>query len=136
MYLDTNGPDGEIDIADIDFDGMKLEHNPALFSMSDSLYSKIFITGTSEPVTESGEYTIQPNVNAVTSFTPEQSVNDIRTEAPNHFKTGNRLITNRDYEYYIKNSSEVKSQLGYAIADVKCMNNTEFVATFYKWLYE
>jgi len=35
MYLDTNGPDGEIDISDIDFDSLKLEHSPASFGMSE-----------------------------------------------------------------------------------------------------
>jgi len=45
------------------------------------------------------------------------------------------LVTKFDYEYYIRNVAS--SKLGTSdLADVKCMNNWDYLATFYKWLYE
>ena len=69
-----------------------------------------------------------------TKFRREEGVGDIRDNAPGWFKTGNRLITAQDTEYYIKAYGD---KLGLAgIVDVKCMNNMQYVATLYKWLYE
>lgn len=59
---------------------------------------------------------------------PEEGVEDIRNMAPNWFKTGNRLITRSDYEYWVKANQN-------GVVDVKCMNNWEYLATFYRWLY-
>ena len=42
---------------------------------------------------------------------------------------GNRLLTRSDYEFFAKGS--VKE-----ILDVKCMNNWEYLASFYKWLHD
>lgn len=65
-------------------------------------------------------------------FAMEESVDEIRDFAPNWFRMGNRLVTKRDYEYYVKNAPAFRG----TFADVKCMNNWEYMATFYKWLYE
>lgn len=69
-----------------------------------------------------------------TSFKQEEDVQDIRDNAPGWFKTGNRLITATDTEYYIKTHGDKLDIRG--VVDVKCMNNLQYVATFYKWLYE
>lgn len=45
---------------------------------------------------------------------------------------GNRLITKRDYEYFFT-SGKLNSIMD--IYDVKCMNNWDYMTTFYKWLY-
>ena len=50
--------------------------------------------------------------------------------------TGNRLVTRFDYEYYLKNARNSNSIIGCDIVDVKCMNNWEYMASYYKWLYE
>lgn len=63
----------------------------------------------------------------------EETVDQIRANAPDWFKTGNRLITKRDYEYFIRSNSGMIANT--AVADVKCMNNWDYLATFYKWLY-
>lgn len=44
-------------------------------------------------------------------------------------------MTRFDYEYYLKNARNTNSIVGCDIIDVKCMNNWEYIATFYKWLY-
>jgi hypothetical protein len=68
--------------------------------------------------------------NTVTTPIAEQDVDDIRENAPECFKTGNRLITKNDYEYFMKNL------VSGGIVDVKCMNNWEYMSTFFTWLYK
>jgi acyl-CoA synthetase (AMP-forming)/AMP-acid ligase II len=55
----------------------------------------------------------------------EESVEEIRKNAPEWFKTGNRLVTTADYEYYIRNRFRDN------IVDVKCQNNWQYISTFY-----
>jgi hypothetical protein len=66
----------------------------------------------------------------------EEDVDTIRENAPNWFTTGNRLVTKFDYEYYLKNTGVGSSIVGADIVDAKCMNNWEYLASFYKWLYD
>jgi len=69
------------------------------------------------------------NTTVATTPAVEESVDDIREAAPNHFKLGNRLVTKDDYEYYIKN------RFADDIIDVKIQNNWQYIATFFAWLY-
>lgn len=59
----------------------------------------------------------------------EEDVEEIRQNAPECFKTGNRLITKNDYEYFFRNMVDK------GVVDVKCMNNWEYMSTFFSWLY-
>lgn len=45
-------------------------------------------------------------------------------------------MTRFDYEYYLKNTGIGSSIVGADIVDAKCMNNWEYLASFYKWLYD
>lgn len=109
---------------------MKFKHDPSMFGMSRDLYNKIF--GTYDKyLTQEQDYSIMPEAGTeVTTAQAEEDVEDIRRNAPEWFKTGNRLITVADYEYYVKNSYPDD------IVDVKCMNNWEYLAIFYRWLYQ
>ena len=40
------------------------------------------------------------------------------------------MITAKDYEYFIRSNAAFKD-----VVSVKCMNNWEYIATFFKWLY-
>lgn len=137
FYLDSDGESGQIDLADIDFSKVSFRHDYNVFSMPSEM-SRIF--GTAEnlekifDVDSPVEFNITPVSTSVTAFKSEESVDDIRENAPGWFKTGNRLITAKDTEYYIKTNS---AQLGLGrVIDVKCMNNMQYIATLYKWLYE
>ena len=69
-----------------------------------------------------------------TTPTNEETVEEIRRDAPMAFMTGNRLVTRTDYEYYLKNA-HMTNIVGEDVVDVRCMNNWEYMATFYRWLY-
>ena len=146
VYLDSDGHDGEIDLQDINFTELKIKHDydqmrsfipenilkgifgDDVFAENGSM-SKMF-----NNEDENKRIKISAKSIVTTQFKEEETVEDIRDNAPSWFKTGNRLITAKDTEFYIKNYGD---QLGLAgIIDVKCMNNMQYVASLYKWLYE
>lgn len=59
-----------------------------------------------------------------------ENVSDIRTNAPNIFKMGNRLITLNDFKNYIL------TYYNNFIKDIWVCNNTQYTSIFYNWLYE
>lgn len=64
-----------------------------------------------------------------TKPTPIETVDEIRQNAPYYFKYGNRLITQEDYEYFIRTNYINE------VVDVKCQNNFDYISTFFKWLW-
>ena len=143
FYLESDGKDGEMDLAEIDFSQVKLRHDrdqmeaviPA--ALSEKMFGpKGDDSGSDKFVELAGEGKIRVSTtqNVTTSFKREEDVGDIRNNAPGWFKTGNRLITARDTEYYVKAYGDTLGLAG--VVDVKCMNNMQYVATLYKWLYE
>ncbi len=135
MYLDTNGPDAYIEPNEID--GKQLEHSRQVFGLTDELYKKMFSvrgqsfdedTGMVQSLAYS-EAALWYNKKSSSEAKSEESVEEIRKNAPEWFKTGNRLVTTADYEYYIRNRFRDN------IVDVKCQNNWQYISTFYQWLY-
>ena len=130
FYLETNGTDGKIDTTEIK-DGVKFEGGPVQFGISNNLYKQIVAGQGSldNSIIDSTDYEIVFD-NTVTTPIAEESVDQIRENAPECFKVGNRLITKNDYEYFFKN------MLNGGIVDVKCMNNWDYMSTFFSWLYK
>ena len=119
FYLDGNGADGEIEPYEID--GKQLQHSRSLFGLSQELYEMVFNSGLTAvepeyPGTSILYSTIARWSNPSSSSTAvdEETVDEIRRNAPEWFKTGNRLVTASDYEYYVKNRFRDN------IVDVKC----------------
>lgn len=123
VYLDTDGPNGMIEPGDINGNIM-----PNNLGMSENLVNAVFHERSSE---DDYYFMGVVNVDASTTFIPEEGVDEIRENAPNWFRMGNRLVTKGDYEYYVKTHPIIKSE----VADVVCMNNWEYVSSFYRWLF-
>ena len=135
LYLDTNGPDGYFDPSSIELTKQtQLHHSATFFGMSDEVYKKIF--GENAAINnislESESITVSFDVDSLTKTRAEEEVEDVRNNAPQWFKTGNRLITKKDYEYFIKSN---RNGVFSGVVDVKCMNNWDYMTTFYRWLY-
>jgi hypothetical protein len=133
FYLETNGTDGEIDVRNIpDLSNEKFVHNASEFGLTKYDYEKIFYIDEKNKYLsdedQSPKYNLLIKSQITTKAYPEESVEDIKKNAPNWFKTGNRLLTRADYEQFIKYN------VG-GVIDVKCMNNWEYLTTFHKWLY-
>lgn len=138
MYLDSN--DQYVELAPLDVQDKQLLHRKSLFGMNKDLYNGIFgfstnneddaDTAEADKDNEKNIYQAKwSNIDKSSIGKVEETVEEIRRFAPQWFKTGNRLVTASDYEYYIKN--RYKSD----ILDVKCQNNAEYISTFYRWLY-
>src|SRR5574344_33396 len=130
FYLDTNGYDGAI-TPDTYLNTAKFKHDASLFGITDDLYESIFgKSNISKSIASTDENPLVNLIESSTSATAEESVDDIRSNAPSWFKTGNRLITHDDYIYYVKNRHKD------SVIDVICQNNWEYASTFLKWLYD
>lgn len=140
LYLQTNGPDGYIDLSQIDETTLKFVHTKNFFGLTDEEYELMFgkaaidpkkNIGSTEFKDKSNAYKITFDKNSLTKPIQEEDVNSVRNTAPDWFKMGNRLITKKDYEYFIKSYGEVFQ----GVTDVKCMNNWDYMTTFYRWLF-
>lgn len=135
VYLDTNGLDGNIDLSELNVNTIKFKKS----MINSQVYDNIKFTDSESEICDIADYNniyqLQLNSLMINSAALEETVDDIRSNAPNQFKVGNRLITQADYEYYIKNSNYVSEATDLNIVDVKCMNNYQYVTSFYKWLY-
>lgn len=130
FYLESNGPIESFDINQIN--GASIYSNIFSYQYTkdgrsfESVFQKDenrnFLTYVSDV----------SNVSPLMGFALEESVDEIRDFAPNWFRMGNRLVTKRDYEYYLKNSPQFRG----VFRDVKCMNNWDYMSIFYKWLYD
>jgi hypothetical protein len=99
--------------------------------MSEDDYTAFFGNNTKNMLDNNSETGCKfTNITESSKVIPEESVNEIRLNAPEWFKTGNRLVTESDYMYYIKN------RFSDNVIDAKCQNNWQYITTFYKWLYE
>lgn len=137
FYLDSNGPGADLALNEVNG---TLEQDFASYRSSadgvfyENIYKNILGIGTNKSsisyILDGVENVVNVSRNIV--FSPEENVDQIRDFAPNWFRMGNRLVTQRDYEYFLNNSPAFRA----SFADVKCMNNWGYMSTFYKWLYE
>lgn len=136
MYLDTNGPDGYVDATQLpsQLSGNVMSHNPDFFGIDNDLYEFFFGVAPNDE-RNAAAYDVVLNImpDSLTHAFPEQNVTEIRETAPNWFKTGNRLITKEDYEFLLKSNNF--QQVFPGVIDAVCMNNWDYMTTFYLWLY-
>lgn len=131
-YLDTNGTDGNIDLTEIGLANLKFKEN---VDVTDKIKEKYASAERKSLIDEKELYTIQMRDLTTSTASNEETVEEIRMNAPEKFKTGNRLITAHDYEWYVKNNKALQSRTGLNVIDVVCMNNMEYAMQFYTWLY-
>lgn len=157
FYLDTNGESAKLEVGEL-YNKRFLFRK---FNIADELYARIIglksddidsdrqyenlesitssefpsnVASASNENANDEKILVLPKIINVTESTPakmEESVDEIRENAPTWFKMGNRLVTKDDYEYFIKTSPKMAS----SIRDVLCQSNWEYISTFYKWLY-
>ena len=103
-----------------------------MFGIDKGLYDKMFKISSGEEAQISllkadGKWS---NIRSSSGTAEEETVDEIRHNAPQWFKLGNRLITAADWEYFMKNVFGKSN-----VIDVKCQNNWGYISTFYRWLY-
>lgn len=68
------------------------------------------------------------NTEATTTVKDFETVEEIRTNAPNKFRSGSRLVTAQDYKQYILTNYSTE------VYDTNVMNNYEYMVQFQQWL--
>lgn len=130
-YLKSNNVDSFSTILPNSIVDKTYNHSPATFGMDDTEYKAFFGNDTDNKLDNDSENGYKfVNITESSKALPEETVDEIRLNAPEWFKTGNRLVTESDYMYYIKN------RFSDNVIDAKCQNNWQYITTFYKWLYE
>lgn len=107
MYLDTNGPDGYVDISQlpVHLEGNVMNHSPSFFGIDENLYEIMFgreAALSSNNISYNHPVSVDFDPDSLSRSFAEESVSEIKQNAPNWFKTGNRLITKQDYEFMLK----------------------------------
>ena len=98
---------------------------PTLEDISTSIYTPgtVFVTAANTG------YILANNINDATPVAYEETVDEIRNNAPRLFSLQNRLVTSTDYEYFIsKNFNSV-------VKSVKAISNDEYTSSALKYFY-
>ena len=126
IYLESNGPDGEIGAEVINSDGFLtidiegLDYN----FIETNIYKN---DPTYIPIDRLELITLNNNI-ASTSTKDLENVESIRRYAPDNFRTGGRLITEQDFEQYIL------AKWPTSVYDVSVVNNWKYMTEFQTWL--
>ena len=70
------------------------------------------------------------NTNSSTEAKAEETVDQIRQSAPANYRSQNRLVTTNDYEIFCK------TNFAGLLADVKCVNNWDYISGYLKYFYD
>lgn len=131
IYLESNGPDGEIGVDVLNTAGeltVEVEGLDEDF-IKDYLFDNnpSHITWGSVPSPKLPYISIR-NLEQSSVSKSAEDVESIRRNAPGWFRTGARLITENDFRRFIL------SNWATSIFDVKVMNNWEYMTKFQSWL--
>jgi len=124
-YLRPAGNGGEVGPGMLDGNTLFLYNTPLFQSIFNNVKS-INQTYTSNDQAAS---LIFSNTDASTDYSPIETAEDIRQNAPNTFKTQYRLITTSDFETFIK------SNFSNLIDNVKVVNNWDYIAEHMRYYY-
>lgn len=95
----------------------------------ENIVSSIYTSETKFVTINNSSYILASNLNDSTPITYEETVEEIRINAPKIFSLQNRLVTSLDYEYFIsKNFNGV-------IKSVKAISNEEYTSSVLKYFY-
>lgn len=125
-YLKSDGANGEVGANALQA-GKLIKYNTTQFSeiFNDVIVEDVTIIPDNELINLRFD-----NNSSSTYYTPEESVDDIRKNAPNIFRSQYRLVTESDFEYY------VKTNFSNLIQDVKVVNNWSYLSKYLKYYYD
>jgi hypothetical protein len=124
-YLKSNKKSGEVGPGALDDNQLFFYNTDQYNTIMGDIRGPEFKLLTNE---ESNNITFT-NINASVPYSEIESVKQIRQNAPNVFKQQGRLVTVKDFEFFIKNN------FGNQIVDVKVINNWEYIDQHIRYLY-
>lgn len=130
FYLQCNGAEGHIDSNVINNTPFKL--SAGSLTTTQDLFDDMFsyIIGTSnQSMSQILSTFTASNKSGSSDSKIEETVDEIRENAPDSLNIANRLITTEDVAAWLKLNNSAD------ILDVKTMNNWQYITKFYAWLY-
>lgn len=131
MYLQSNGQNGVISSKDINNKPFVLNSGALGLSMEifEDIYDTILKDTTDNNTIKSLNLFKATNNNGSSVAKIEETVNEIKENAPDSLNIANRLVTASDIQTWLK--------LKYSeeILDTIVMNNWQYITKFYGWLY-
>jgi hypothetical protein len=125
-YLKSNGTEGEVG-ANVLQAGKLIKYNTTQYAeiLNDVIIEDITVIPDTELVNLRFD-----NNSSSTYYAPEEDTESIRQNAPNLFRSQYRLVTESDFENY------VKTNYANLIHDVKVVNNWSYLSNYLKYYYD
>ncbi len=128
-YLEANGPEAKLAPGELSESSTKRYTTYGIVGMDDALFQEIFLDYTQYLSQTEMQDIYFENILESSDAVLEESVEEIKNNAPLLYKTGGTLKNIYDYENYVKMAYSSN------IISVKAMNNFEYVSSLYGWLY-
>lgn len=126
-YLVSQGQDGEIGPGAFTSQTKLIRYNSIQFNqIVQDIFASQFRYLTT---TEINNLVFENTVNS-TPVKQAETADDIRQTAPANYRSQYRLVTTRDYEVF------VKTNFTNLLADVKCVNNWDYISGYLKYFYD
>jgi hypothetical protein len=126
-YLASLGAEGEVGPGALNDDSRLVTFNSVQFNnITNDVFANQYRLLTNA---EAGNLNFT-NTNNSTTVKAEETVEQIRQTAPANYRSQYRLVTTRDYEVF------AKTNFANLLADVKCVNNWDYVAGYLKYFYD
>ena len=125
-YILSDNSQGVISSRAINRASFKIFTSPTF----ESIVNDVYTSDTTLITINNSSYVLATNLNDSTPVTYEETVEEIRVNAPKIFSLQNRLVTSPDYEYFIsKNFNGV-------VKSVKALSNEEYTSSVLKYFYD
>lgn len=131
LFLQTNGAAGKLNSGEF-------APNPSVIveGLTESfIYKSLFGNSTDSDIAtikDPLQYFIATRESVSTEPKDFETPDEIRANAPIWFRAQGKLVTQREFEYYIKSNFSGTNE----VHDVVAMNNTEYMNEFLAWLYD
>ena len=125
-YLPTNGAAGQLGVGSLDGSSLLFYNSPRYTEIMDDVLPAGLVLMNS--TNASNLYF--SNTTPSTNFQDIESVDSIKTNALNTFKTQYRLVTANDFSTFIS------TLFGSLLASVKCVSNTDYINGHFKYFFD
>jgi len=126
-YLSSQGADGEVGPGALNANSRLVTYNSIQFNqIVNDVFANQYRLLTNA---EAGNLNFT-NTNNSTVVKAEETVDQIRLTAPANYRSQYRLVTTKDYEVF------AKTNFTNLLADVKCVNNWDYVSGYLKYFYD
>jgi len=126
-YLSSLGADGEVGPKALNANSRLVTYNSIQFNQ---IVNDVFANQYRLLTNAEARNLNFTNTNNSTTVKAEETADQIRLTAPANYRSQYRLVTTKDYEVF------AKTNFTNLLADVKCVNNWDYVSGYLKYFYD